>query len=177
MTCRDWTSYLEFRARRDGLAPADWRTAKEHLEGCPECREAALRVDPTLVFHRLPEIQQPSAQTVEAMVDSVTQLVRARRVELRGIASTRPTKKFYFAASVLLAVGVLLMGGPLLPPVPETSLAQLDFGPTAPAGKSRQRAGIALPLVESLERSDARVYQLEEDDFSLVMIVAEGLDV
>jgi len=56
-----------------------WRLAIEHQRGCASCREAALSQDPTLVFHRMPEIEL-SDEEVETMRQRVAGVRRGRAV-------------------------------------------------------------------------------------------------
>jgi hypothetical protein len=60
MSCPDWRSLTLRRELAGGDEPDGWREATQHLDGCANCRQAALAADPTLLFRRLPGLAEPA---------------------------------------------------------------------------------------------------------------------
>ena len=86
MSCPDWTALTVHRDDRRGSEPEGWSDALAHFDGgCQDCRKAALKSDPTLVFRRLAQV--PAARMTEAQeraeVDSVRRAVAAMRAASR----------------------------------------------------------------------------------------------
>ena len=52
-SCYDWPALTAHRRDRLADEPAAWREALAHLDGCTDCRRAALAADPTLLFQSL----------------------------------------------------------------------------------------------------------------------------
>ena len=71
MSCPDWRLLSERRDRQ----PDVWDAALHHLDGCTRCRDAALAVEPTLLFRRLPAPVVPASE-VAAMKQAVAALRR-----------------------------------------------------------------------------------------------------
>ena len=169
MSCPDWR---RLAAGDEFLRPgvASRRAALEHAASCRPCRREALRLDPSLAVAELP-VADVTRSEVESIRDNVLALRRTRRLE-RDSRPRRPGARW--AAVACLAVAALLFGG-------ETT----DRSPGERAGVTRPpqllsadyRLYGSLPLVESLEPAEARVYQLGQDDFSLVWIVDESIEV
>lgn len=169
MSCPDWRRL----ARDDDFlrpATAPRRAALEHAATCPRCRREALRLDPSLAVADLP-VAPASPAEIDAIKDNVLALRRVRRVE----SEARPRRvRARWAAVAGLTVAALLFA-------PETGDRRPGEGPAearpAPLLSEDYRLYGSLPLVESLEPAEARVYQLGRDDFSLVWIVDESIEV
>ncbi|HNU82838.1 MAG: hypothetical protein GX178_12070 [Acidobacteria bacterium] len=163
MSCPDWQRLTALRERDPDAEPPGWREALAHLDGCPACAAAALAADPLLVFRRLP---RPAVreEEVAALGAEVLALVRAGRREAR-----RPRRRGFWrgaAAAALVGAALLLEpGAGALRPGPGVTVAALAAEPAAP------------PLLDGLEASSARVYELGGDGLALVMVVDASLDV
>lgn len=189
-SCPDWKRLASVReaeaspfARDDAPGSAagrEWRQALDHLDsGCTLCRREALAVDPLLVFRRLPALEI-SAEGEEREIDSVLRAVAAMRTASRHESSPRTALNWRrWAAAAVLAVLSLSVGPWRVPgsrPTPSTQLSQRDLS-------AQQTVLPALGLegantVEAVEnRPDARVYQMNDDGFSVTMIVDESFDV
>ncbi len=171
--CPDWTALAAHRRDRDGAEPAAWGEALAHLDGCPACRRAAPAADPTLLFRRLARVEAPLDERaeVEAVLQGVTALRAARRVAQR---SGRGRSWARWAAAAVLAFLALSMDNEGLPRALHTAGSRSLAAAAVPAAMGR------LPLLDGIEgpaRAGARIYQLEGEDLSVVMIVDESLDV
>jgi hypothetical protein len=192
VSCPDWGRLIEHRfdARR-GLddEPHGWQEALRHSEECRICRRQALALDPTLLFSSLGHGESPEgAASLAGLGARVRSALRAREME-RSLELPRERLRERrvpaAAAALLMAAGLLLAthGGRVTPPAAtgdrtprpaHPTIARWAFGDVAlPAADVTTP-----PLIESLDRPQARVYQLgQDDDLSLVMIVDESLDV
>lgn len=192
MTCPDWDRLVEHRFHPDSgrdEGPDGWREALRHSEECRDCRRQALELDPTLLFASLGRREDPEdAAYLTGLGARVRSALRAREMErsLDGPGERlRERRVPATAAALLMAAGLLLAthGGRVTPPAAPGDGALLPTHPTI----ARWAFGDATlpvadaatpPLIESLDRPQARVYQLgQDDDLSLVMIVDESLDV
>lgn len=172
IACPDWRAALAHRFDREADEPAEWDVLVAHLGECPSCRGRALELDPTLVFG---DLRREPAAAGEA--DAVRRSVEVmRRLGRRGQLSWRRAGRA--AAAILLpAAGLILSFELLLAPPhegqpPPASGAALLGELLVPAAELP-----APPFVEALDRPQARVYQLGQEDLSVVMIVDENLDV
>ncbi|HVF61422.1 MAG TPA: hypothetical protein VNJ70_16560 [Thermoanaerobaculia bacterium] len=172
--CPDWTALAAHRRERDGAEPAAWSEALAHLDDCPACRRAAPAADPTLLFRRLARVEAPLDERaeVEAVLQGVTALRAARRVAQR---SGRGRSWARWAAAAVLAFLALSMDNEGLSRALHTAGNRPLAAAAVPAAPGR------LPLLDGIEgpaaRAGARIYQLEGEDLSVVMIVDESLDV
>lgn len=161
------------------LEPAQQRLAAEHLRDCPECRRRAVEADPSILFLELPTLEVGEAE-VEAVRSTVNAMRRARVLESEA---SRPLSRWWrqAAAAVLLA-GVLLLPGdtPVEQRTGESSPALVaeTWELVAPLEDAGLLVSASEPssVIENLNRPQARIYQLTEEDLSLVMIVDESLD-
>ncbi len=171
MTCPDWLALAAERERDPGTDPAGWAAACAHLELCPACRRAAVAADPLLLFQRL-EAPRADAAEVVRMQQAVAALVGAARVARRGRRGGGLGRVAAAAAVALLALAV--QSGPRpAPPRAGSDLAALAFADGEPAFSP----GPAPPVLEELDRPEARVYQLPAEGLSVVLIVDSSLDV
>jgi hypothetical protein len=174
--CAEWTRLEPLIARRmagDDAAEALLSAASfAHFEDCPGCRRAALALDPTLVLRPLAEPMRQEAERdeVEAMRVAVATLRRSRSTAPVSAGAGRWWK--VAAAAALVAGALYQLPLPSAAPQGTTVAAAVAAAPgVLPAEFSNQ------PVVEDLDRPDARVYQLGGGDVSVVMIVDESLDV
>ncbi len=191
----DWRALAAHRADPRGEEPAAWAAALDHLDGCADCRKAALAADPTLVFRRLRAPALPAAADAEAaaMRQAVAALREASRLGATAGADREVgTARRYgwtralprAAAAAALAAAALAAGsaGPhhlssapaarALVGIAAAVPAALAVAPdVAPAEVSQ------MPLLEETNRPNARIYQIEDVDLSVVWIVDKKLDV
>jgi hypothetical protein len=168
MGCPDWSALT---ARRHNAAdePAEWTAAVEHFDGCTLCRRDAVAADPLLVFRRLPVVEMTPAEEsseVAAMRQAVAAMRTGKRLEARrSFAGWRR-----WAAAAVLAVVSLSVSRDREPQLDPVVTAPQALMPAASLGTSVQ-------VLDGVNRPGARVYHLDSDDFSSVMIFDESLDV
>lgn len=185
--CPNWRELLHSRFDPKAPEPEGWVDALAHFDGCPACRREACRIDPTLVFRRLPAAALDFDLEAERMRLAVAGMRASERVEGRVSAiSIRPLSRrlrgqgLRWALAAGLAGAALLLGGrgelagsgarQAAPLSLADGAAQARFDPVqAPAAIES--------AVEDLGRPDARIYQLDGERLSVVMIVDEKLDV
>jgi len=176
-SCPDWTALVALRERAvdgvDAAEPAGWAEAVAHLDACPRCRREAMAADPLLVFRRLPVSEMPEAveqAEAESMRQAVAAMRTARRLESRrSFAGWRR-----WAAAAVLTVASLAMGDRA--PVelnPAVTAPEAPAAVAAPAAPSPA----ATAVLERLDGSDARVYQVDGKDLTAFMIVGDKVDV
>jgi hypothetical protein len=159
-----WEQLLAHRFEGGRPAPAGLAAALDHLDGCPRCRERALRVDPLLLFRGARTMPEPV--DVAGMVDAVRAGRRMRRVERRtGTGRSAGVAATLAAAALLLAPTTLFRGSQ----PPATARPAVTLAPVSGLSSS--------PLIENLDRPGARVYQWGSEAVSVVMVVDESLDV
>jgi hypothetical protein len=179
LSCPDWTALVALR-ERDDAEPAGWAAALTHLDACPRCRREAMAADPLLVFRRLPVTEMPEAveqAEAESMRQAVAAMRTAKRLESRrSFAGWRR-----WAAAAVLTVASLTMG--------DRAPAELNRAvaeSAAPVAASEAMAAAAAPaapspaataVLERLDGSDARVYQVDGKDLTAFMIVGDKVDV
>jgi len=154
--------------------------ALSHFEECGECRRNALALDPTLALLPLVEREAAAATAADDDVEAMLQAVETLRRSPAGRRrSTAVSIGWRTAAAIALAVGALYQlpaRGPRI--VRPSADAVLESLASRPVDNEVVRAEFSgQPVLEDLDRPDARVYQLGGDDVSVVMIVDETLDV
>lgn len=187
MSCPDWSGLV---ARRDAeiSGEAAWDDALVHFDGCPHCREEALRAEPTLLFRTL---RRPSGETgpgddVATMQQAVTALRRAREIDPlpRRRFGMSPTLRLAAALAALL--GATLLGMTVLGP----GGVEDEIAPalSAAAGRSSEVSDeIAkdvlrpatldlshIPLVEDVDPELGSLVQLDDQEVSIVMVLAQA---
>jgi len=182
MSCPDWRSLSS-----DGPEAAAWSDAVAHFDGgCSQCRRDALKADPTLVFRSLRSAPAPSTAMDSASmgsIDSMRQAVAAMRAASRVDAAVHHTswKRWAVAAGLVLAAlsipgdNTWKQGDRKHRDLPRPAAAML--GAVMPATLLEGAGGIDLPTVEGVNHPDARVYHMDGEGLSVVMIVDESLDV
>ena len=177
-SCPDWTALVALR-ERDDAEPAGWAEAVTHLDACPRCRREAMAADPLLVFRRLPVSEMPEAveqAEAESMRQAVAAMRTARRLESRrSFAGWRR-----WAAAAVLTVASLAMGdrAPVeLNPAAAEAAAVTASAAVAGAAAPEAPSPAATAVLERLDGSDARVYQVDGKDLTAFMIVGDKVDV
>ncbi|RMH16504.1 MAG: hypothetical protein D6696_17950 [Acidobacteria bacterium] len=165
MSCPDWPAL----ARAGGEIPA---AARAHAARCPRCYRAALALDPTLVFRRLPSLAA-SADDVRAMKQAVAGLRRASRLAATSRLDARvlaPPGRFRRRPALrLLALAAALLLAVLSPLTPPFDVP----GPAADEPPPWLRALLDQePLIEGAESLE--VIQADYPDLDLVVIIDDG---
>ncbi|HEY0782348.1 MAG TPA: hypothetical protein VGE98_07840 [Thermoanaerobaculia bacterium] len=190
VACPDWPSLVRHRAAADEAEPTGWPDALAHLDSCPRCRAAAVAADPTLVFRRLaaaPPLASPGSASPGSDTEEVEAMrlgVSALRAASRLAAERRPHVLHgwqRWAVAAGLGLMVLSLGSAGIPSQPTASSAGLAAAPAPFPARPTPRPNV-VPVagpssIEGLNRPDARVYQMDGDHLSVVMIVDESLDV
>jgi hypothetical protein len=186
--------------RFDGTLPepAEAAAALAHVADCARCAGLVVELDPSLTFSRLraPHVEaNASDPDIESMRAAVAHLRRVSSSigsdailggRRRGVGAS--SRRFVAAAGLVAAlVGALAFGfGRDLtgadavaaqPSPPSATLVPVaaSFGPPLEGAEDDWRLS---PVVESLDRSDARVYKIDDArDLSVTMIVDASFDV
>lgn len=175
MSCPDWNG-LVARRDREGMAPDGWTEALDHLESCSRCRPEALEADPLLVFRRLPAPEMTAAQEA-AEVDSMRQAVAAMRTA-RRLDSRRRFSWHRWAAAAVLALSSLALGHDRAPMEDAMArMAQVPPPESLATVQPEEAVETGAPVVEDLNRPNARIYQVQRKNLALVMVVDKGFDV
>jgi hypothetical protein len=203
-----WPALLAHRFERSGVAePAAAEAALDHAATCPRCAERALELDPSLMFVRLraPRVAATADDAdadVVAMRQAVAHLRRTSRVESPGGRVDRSTRRASFvprrfatAAALAALVGTLAWGVGSIGEVEDAGLQAFggvgaDAASPGASFASFANTGAATftadelddwrlsPVVEPLDRADARIYKLDEErDLSVTLIVDASFDV
>lgn len=176
MSCPDWRRLLRYRFDDDRRQPDGWGDAVAHLAECGACRAEAVAIDPTLIFVAPPPEPALEPRQLDEIKRSVNTARRARDVET---AVSRPAGvvRRFGAAAAMLAVLFLLPPAAVGPPdslvpagIPGLEEVENVAGGALPPA-------VVSPMIEPLDRPQARIYQLGQEDLSLVMVVDESLDV
>jgi len=192
--CPNWRELLSPRFERPkattATEPEGLALALAHFDACPACRREACRIDPTLIFRRLPATALDFEVEAERMRLAVAGMRASERVETRhATAVGRPLGRRLrghgarWALAAGLAAASLVLGGrgDLAGSRSEPSGRPASLavsGEVVPASFDRLEAPAAVEsAVEDLGRPDARIYQLDGERLSVVMIVDEKLDV
>jgi hypothetical protein len=168
-------------------------SAEAHFAACPECAQRAFLLDPGWALRRPGrEDSTPvpgfAASEIAELENSI--LSGGRMLRIEETATLRvPAANFAVAALVLAIVGVgavlLQSTGLSRDPLEPDASGAFAGAPGAPAFQSvappsadvaREVAEPWLPAVGSLQPAAARVYDLGQEDFALVMVVDETLD-
>jgi hypothetical protein len=169
MSCPDWTPLVALRESAEA-EPAEWTEAMAHLDACPRCRREAVAADPLLVFRRLPVMDMTEGDE-RAEAESMRQAVAAMRTARRLESRQRFAGWRRWAAAAVLAVASLAVSWDKAPrPEPAVPKAA-EAAPVEPL----PTAGAA--MLEPLDGSDARVYQMNGQGVTAFMIVDHKLDV
>ena len=178
VSCPDW-SRLAAARDRENIEPEGWAEAVAHFDSCSLCRKEALKADPLLVFRRMPAAEITPGEErleVESMQQAVAAMRTARRLETRGrFAGWRR-----WAAAAVLA-GVSLSVGRDKSPRLEQAAAAPPAPAVSSASSSASVAAASAPVLDGIDRPEARVYEVGDDEFSAVMVIdpsfGESLDV
>jgi hypothetical protein len=178
VSCPDWNALAAHRLERDGAEPTGWPAALEHFDSCRLCRRQALAADPTLVFRRLPAAESAPA-SVDVDVAAMCQAVAALRGASRLEASERRGGSWKrWAAAAALAIAALSMPGDVgragrARPAPDQAAI---FRSGAAFASSSLGDAADVPLIDGVSEPGARVYHMDGEGMSVVMVIDESLD-
>ena len=180
MSCERLSTSSRQAAEFDELSRTEREGALAHLVSCVPCRRATLASDPSLVFSlgsvgSTSEVGEEEGE-VERMRVGVAALRRARghRAGVSGLVAGLRSA----AAAALLAVALVSSDGVGRAPARSPGgSAKLETGSATPFSLVAGTEPAGSSVLENLDRPLARVYQLTEEDLSLVMIVDETLDI
>jgi hypothetical protein len=204
--CPNWPALLAPRFERKAAPNAEDNAVESesladalaHFDTCPACRREACRIDPTLVFRRLPAAALDFEVEAERMRLAVAGMRASERVETRHATAGSPLGRRLrnrlhshgarWALAAGLAAASLVLGGrsDLAGPAGEPSgraafsrgVSEGAPGGVMPARFDRLPSPAAVEsAVEDLGRPNARIYHLDGERLSVVMIVDEKLDV
>jgi hypothetical protein len=149
----------------------------DHLRACSSCRREAVDEDPTLAFSLL-EAEPVDAGRIAEIQKSVRTLRRSRAIE----RSDKPPlnergRAFLVAASLLFVLTLLpLTNGRSPEESQEPKVGVVSNQQSRADWQQWNDDGTVTPVIEDLNRPEARVYQRTEEDLAVVMIVDETLD-
>jgi hypothetical protein len=153
------------------------RELVEHLRTCASCRRAAVEEDPTLAFSLL-EPEPIDRDRIGEIQASVRTLRRSRAIEKADRYGPKEAgKAVLVAASLLFALALLQLSGGRSDEEgadPKVGVAFEERSRHEWQEWDDDRS--ATPVLENLNRPEARVYQRTEEDLAVVMIVDETLD-
>jgi hypothetical protein len=179
MNCAELARLAPVSLLASELEPVEHRRVAAHLRECPECRRQAVSADPAVLFVDLPTLEVTEAD-VEAVRSAVGAMRRARALENE---TSRPLGRWWrhAAAAALLATLLLVPGTTPVYQEAEEGLPGLvaeveKLDTLIEEGGFLASATEPSSIIENLNRPQARIYQLTEEDLSLVMIVDESLD-
>jgi hypothetical protein len=169
----DWPALLAHRFERHADEPAGYADALAHAGACVDCRRAALRLDPSLLFGvlgeptREAEHEREADGEVERMLAAVDNLRRLQRIEAVRPRRHKSHWRWPAAAGFLIA---------LLSLAPASVVQRAGSLPPAAALSLPAQWSIA-PVVEPLG-GEARIYELDSaSDLAVVLIVDQTIDV
>lgn len=183
MSCPDWRALSPDLSADAGTAA--WNDAVRHFDGgCLHCRRDALRADPTLVFRSLRSAPAVSSSVgsseAEAMCQAVAAMRAASRVDSSETRSRRRFLQMRWVAAAGLTLAALSIPGDNAwkyreqkPGVAGERRPAVHLGAVVPAALGEAD----LPTVEGVNRPGARVYNMDGEGLSVVMIVDESFDV
>jgi len=183
MTCPDWEN-LGPRDDADTATSenaAAWAAALEHFDGCEECRDRALAVEPTLLFRKLPPVEVDRSE-IDAMKLAVRNLRRAEAIE-KPQRRRREVHWLRAAALATLLVGsAFMLSDRAISPtafheVPKVAAEATAQETSAPAAS--QILDLShLPVLEEISRPHGGTFQLVDGDLSVVVVeMPKGFDV
>lgn len=176
MSCRVWEELAaagEAVLRED--APERLR-AEAHFRECPSCAEKAFLLDPSWAVRKLPA-PEFGAEDLAEIQRSLARAERMRGVE-RRFGTRHPGRRIAAAAVLVALLGV---AGILSDRSNSVEVADSGGFLVKPGAEGRQgdpadELELSLPAIGSLAPETARIYELGEEEFALVMVVHETLD-
>jgi hypothetical protein len=185
MSCPDWRALSP-----DSPATEAWTAAVAHFDGgCSQCRRDALKAEPTLVFRSLRSAPAASMGSTSmgstdsasmGSIESMRQAVAAMRAASRVEPTVHHTAWKRWAVAAGLVLAALSIPADNVRKHPERAASGNPRPAAAMLGAVMPAAlvgDVDLPTVEGVNHPDARVYHMDGEGLSVVMIVDESLDV
>lgn len=173
MSCKVWN---ELASAGEALlreeSPERLR-AEQHLAVCSSCAERAFLLDPSWAVRRSFG-QVFEASEITELKRSVTKAGRLLDIE-RTVA---PRRRWVRAAAIAVLVAMAAVAGIVSSRTDSARTETQVQVPEAPRPVRLSADGVdaSLPVIGSLAPAAARVYELGEEEFALVMVVHETLD-
>ena len=176
MSCAVWSELVEAgdELLREG-SPVRLR-AESHFAECPACARRAYLLDPGWAVRGLGPARFSTEETAELerkILDSTRVLGLGKEMRLERSGRRRAG---VLAAGVVIALattaGLSLRRGAGEAPAPPPVSAAVELFGADRSGSTVQ----SLPRLGGLQPAEARVYELGQKDFALVMVVHETLD-
>ncbi|MEM8994939.1 MAG: hypothetical protein AAGF23_09120 [Acidobacteriota bacterium] len=189
MSSIDWQRLVGDHDRAPERDDDAWIEALMAMDEDPAERERAEAADPLLMFRRLPEpdVTASDIDSMKAAVATMRQVSETLAESAPTPARRRPERWILpIAAALVLAVTLVLLAGhgaavdgpqaagtvaSMTPPV-EASFTAADFVLDGAA-----LAASELPLVEDADPGSDLLMQIENDEMSLVVVLAPDQDV
>lgn len=176
MSCRTWHELI---ALGDSLLVEDSperARALGHFESCPACAERSFLLDPGWSLRRSPDAAFSSEEIEELELRSLRE-GRLRDLE-RSVGAGRWRS---LAAAAVVAVGVAAIAGVMslrtdAPKALNPEAAVAAEGLFEPVEPNIEAPGLSVSAIGSVAPAAARVYEIGGEDFALVMVVHETLD-
>lgn len=189
MSCEVWTELAESGERLLREGSPEREAAERHFRSCPRCARRAFLLDPSWAVSREASSAEDSGRLPRAeLVDLERKILDAGRLQALDGSVRRGRRSIRGAAAAVLAA-VVLAGGALLGTngwswrvlAPDVAQSAVPGSLSVAPGERRDLFGsaavqVSLPVIGSLAPEAARVYDLGQDDFALVMVVHETLD-
>jgi hypothetical protein len=183
MSCPDWRALSP-----DSRETEAWTEALSHFDGgCSQCRRDALKADPTLVFRSLRSAPASTGSTSMdsasmGSIDAMCQAVAAMRAASRVDSAVHRTSWKRWAVAAALVLAALSIPADNVRKHRDQAAAGSPrpaamLGAVMPAALVGGLGDVDLPTVEGVNHPDARVYHMDGEGLSVVMIVDESLDV
>jgi anti-sigma factor RsiW len=154
MNCENFRGLLA-RYVDDDLAEEDRKRFRRHLQECSSCREAALEVEPSLLFVALPA-RAPAAGQVEACAAAVTARIRQDRLQNR--LNRRRLPWLAAAAATIVAVSGGLAWRVM------TGGGEAILQPSADTLRKVEEQTIPPTVEVETDGDEVRVYRFTTDD-------------
>lgn len=177
MSCPDWRPLLD-----ESAAALERARARRHVEGCEECRRAALAADPIAVFTVFPPTAAiADGQTSQVMIERMRERVAGARALRLADAQMRRRRRLRLGSRAAAAIFLPLAALGLVvaadrraesPTPPRPAVA----GEREPASRLDPLLAEALARLPLIEGAAPVTVQEEGIGYDLVMVVDAGLE-
>lgn len=174
MSCSRWKELTEAGSEllREGSSVR--RRAERHFATCAECAEKSYLLDSSWAVRRLSAPEFPQSE-IDQLATRATEAMRLRTIDDRMDQPATTVRRVAIIAALLVVT--LFTGARLFvpqnaaePELPAGTAAQFLSGPAENQARSMSVG------TGGLEPTEARVYELRQREFALVMVVHETLD-
>ncbi|MFQ5526026.1 MAG: hypothetical protein ACE5GX_07155 [Thermoanaerobaculia bacterium] len=153
--------------------------AERHFRECPECAGKAFLLDPSWAVRRMDD-SEFDAKEISELQEELVESGRIRALDRR--VGSRAARWRIAAAAALIALAAVAGMLANRSSVVSTAAVADPIDTVEPTRAAEVRtvdsglADVSLPAIGSLAPAAARVYEIGEEDFALVMVVHETLD-